>query len=74
MSGTVMLPDWQGLGRQVRVAMAEDNLSYRQAAEVIGTDQATLHRLAKHGKEPSATTYLRVMHCLEARILSGDPS
>ncbi len=42
----VAIPDWKELGRRVRVAMAEDNLSYRQAAEVIGTSQVNLHRLA----------------------------
>ena len=63
----VEIPHWPELGKQVRIAMAEDNLSYRQAAALIGTDQANLHRLAKHGKAPSVETYILVMHWLSAR-------
>lgn len=59
--------DWPDFGKRVRIAMAEDNLSIRQAADVIGVDQATLHRLAKHGKEPSASTYIFVERWLTSR-------
>lgn len=59
--------DWPDFGKRVRIAMAEDNLSIRQAAAVIGVDQATLHRLAKHGKEPSASTYIFVQRWLDER-------
>lgn len=66
-SPTIPAKDWPEFARQVRIAMAEDNLSIRQAADVIGVDQATLHRLAKHGKEPSASTYIFVERWLNAR-------
>jgi hypothetical protein len=50
--------DWPAFGLQVRLTMAQRNLSYREVASLIGGDQATIHRVGKHGKPIRAETYL----------------
>ena len=58
--GHITLPslDWPEFGARLRMAMARANMSYRQTAAASGVDQATLHRVAKHGKPPSADNYI----------------
>ena len=57
--------DWPEFGLQVRLAMAHHNVSYRQLAELIGSDQSTIHRVAKHGKPIRAETYLALLHWIK---------
>jgi hypothetical protein len=52
--------DGQAFALEVRLAMARANLSYRGLATEIGSDQANIHRVAKHGKPPSIETFLRL--------------
>jgi len=54
--------DWAEFGLNVRLAMARRNISYRQLAQEIGSDQATIHRVAKHGKPIHAETYLALLN------------
>lgn len=49
----------------VRLAMARANISYRDLAEVIGVDQANIHRVAKRALSPSIETYLRLKKWLD---------
>lgn len=49
--------DWSDFGLQVRLAMARRNMSYRKVADALGSDQATIHRVAVHGKPIRAETY-----------------
>lgn len=49
--------DWQELALNLRMEMARRNLSYRQTGDLIGVDQATLHRVAKHAKPVMAGPY-----------------
>lgn len=62
----LVLPLFDGaeFGLRVRMAMARANLSYRQLAKQIGVDQASIHRVAKHGKPPCIETYLRLIRWL----------
>lgn len=53
--------DWGDFGLQVRLAMAHRNVSYRDVAALTGSDQATIHRVAKHGKPIRAETYLALL-------------
>lgn len=56
---------------EIRLAMAEANISYRQLAALIGSDQASCHRVAKKALPPSIETYLRLKLWLEQRRLAG---
>jgi len=56
---------------KLRVAMAEANLSYRELEDLAGVDQASIFRVAKHGKTPNVENYLRLRHWMTAR--DGDP-
>lgn len=56
--------DLIAFARRVRVAMAERDLSFRQAGEQMGVSYATLHRLAKARGLPDVETYLRVLRWL----------
>jgi hypothetical protein len=49
--------DWAEFGLQIRLTMARRNMSYREVAAAIQSDQATVHRVAKHGKPITAETY-----------------
>ncbi|MGL5736474.1 MAG: hypothetical protein ACRCYS_16555 [Beijerinckiaceae bacterium] len=61
--------DWADFGLQVRVTMARQNVSYRQLADLVGSDQATVHRVAKHGKPIRVETYLALSRWIEAAAL-----
>lgn len=59
--------DWQeplfdvaGYARTVRIVLAERNLSYRQAAPLIGISHATLYRTAKGNGPCDVETYFRI--------------
>lgn len=53
--------------RGVRMAMAADDLSYRDAAVRIGMSPATLNRIAKARNEPDVENYLRIERWLNSR-------
>ena len=57
--------DWMGFGLQVRLTMARRNMSYRELATAIGSDQATVHRVSKHGKPIRAETYIALRSWME---------
>ncbi|WDA36450.1 helix-turn-helix domain-containing protein [Sphingobium sp. YC-XJ3] len=59
--------DWQeplfdvaSYARSVRIALAERNLSLREAAPQIGISHATLHRTAKGNGPCDVETYFRI--------------
>lgn len=64
--------DWQeplfdvaDYARKVRIALAERNQSYREAAPGIGISHATLHRTAKGHGPCDVETYFRINRWLE---------
>lgn len=57
--------DWADFALTIRVEMAKANLSLRQLASEIGVDQATIHRVAKHGKPVSVENYLTLWNWIE---------
>lgn len=50
---------------ELRLAMARANLSLRQLASIIGSDQATIHRVTKHEKPPCVEGYLRMRRWMD---------
>ncbi len=50
--------DWPAFSLDLRLAMARANLSLRQLQTATGVDQATIHRVAKHGKPIAADSYI----------------
>lgn len=65
--------DWQeplfdvaAYARTVRIALAERNQSFREAAPEIGISHATLHRIAKGNGPPDVESYFRVNRWLES--------
>lgn len=65
--------DGPAFALEIRLAMARANLSYRQLSEMIGSDQASIHRAAKHGKPPSIETYLRLRRWLDSEPIPTPP-
>lgn len=57
--------DWGDFGLQIRLEMARRNISYRNLAADIGSDQATIHRVAKHGRPVRVETYLALAEWLK---------
>ena len=64
--------DWQeplfdvaAYARKVRLALAERNQSYREAAPEIGISHATLHRTAKGNGPCDVETYFRLNKWME---------
>jgi DNA-binding Xre family transcriptional regulator len=57
--------DWQQFSLRLRLTMAERNMSYREVAGAVGSDQATIHRIGKHGKPIRAETYLALSAWME---------
>jgi DNA-binding XRE family transcriptional regulator len=60
---------WPCFARNIRVAMAEDGIGCREAAKTIGISPATLSRITRHSKEPTATNYLKIMDWLGRRMV-----
>ncbi|MCW1431355.1 hypothetical protein [Novosphingobium sp. JCM 18896] len=60
--------DAEAFALEVRLAMASENISYRQLASLIGSDQASIHRAAKKALPPSIETYLRLRKWLDGRV------
>lgn len=52
---------------EVRLAMAADNIGYRDLAEMTGSDKANIHRVAKKALPPSIETYFRLRQWLDTR-------
>jgi hypothetical protein len=52
--------DQPAYARSVRMALAEHNLSFREAAPQIGISHATLHRVAKCVGPPDVESYFRI--------------
>ena len=50
--------DWQEFALKIRVRMAQENLSLRQLQQIIGVDQATIHRVTKKAKPIRVEAYL----------------
>jgi DNA-binding Xre family transcriptional regulator len=50
--------DWQEFALKIRVRMAQENLSLRQLQQIIGVDQAIIHRVAKNAKPVRVEAYL----------------
>ena len=50
-------------GARVKAVMQKRGLSYREAAEEMNMDQATVHRVT-HGLSPSVESYLRLVSWL----------
>lgn len=57
--------DSKAFALQVRIAMAEENLSLRKLGAKINLDQVTLHRVAAKELEPSISTYFRLKAWLD---------
>lgn len=64
------MPEYDGkaFGNRVLKAMDADGLSYRKAADVIGIDLASLHRMI-HGGTPGIEHYLLAVKWLTKRDL-----
>ena len=64
--------DWEDFALSLRLEMARANLSLRQLASEIGVDQATIHRVAKHGKPVSVENYLALWNWIERAALATE--
>ena len=54
----VITIDWQEFALKLRLRMAEQNLSLRQLQQIVGVDQATIHRVAKNARPIRVEAYL----------------
>lgn len=72
--------DWQdplfdvpAYAKKVRHALAECNLSYREAAPEIGISHATLYRTAKGNGPCDVETYFRINRWLDTIVGTSPP-
>lgn len=63
--------DLTAFARRVRVRMADLNLSYRDAAPLIGVAVPTLNRVARAKGPPDVENYLRIERWLQANSPSN---
>jgi len=65
--------DWAEFGLALRLEMARQNISYRGLADMIGVDQATIHRAAKHGKPIRVESYLALSAFIQPTTQDTQP-
>jgi len=65
--------DAETFALEVRVAMARANVSLRQLQDIVGVDQASIHRVAKKQLPPNVENYLRLRQWLGSLDTPSNP-